>query len=183
MIDYRNMDAWQLIAMLPDKSIDCILTDPPYDDIVNMDELRRVCRGNIIMFCAPMKAFFEPDFLLEWHKPAAPKNISGHIGQSNIEWIIVEHNLGMAYNDDLFWANYTGVFHDVLLTKPVHPFEKPVSLLERLIAIYTNPGDKILEPFAGSGATLKAARNLGRSVVASEISTEYYRLFEQCPQN
>ncbi len=85
---------------------------------------------------------------------------------------------GITFNPTLPWSNYTGIYDDRLLTKQVHPFEKPVSLMERLVAIYTNPGDLILDPFMGSGATLKAARNLGRNAIGCEISKEWFGLSE-----
>lgn len=54
-----------------------------------------------------------------------------------------------------------------------HPTEKPLELMEYLIATYTDKGDTILDPFAGSGTTLIAARNLGRKAIGIEISKGY----------
>jgi DNA modification methylase len=56
---------------------------------------------------------------------------------------------------------------------PVHPTQKPVGLMQWLIQKSTNPGDTILDPFAGSGPVLRAAKNLGRKVVACEVKEEY----------
>ncbi|WP_228762092.1 site-specific DNA-methyltransferase, partial [Campylobacter coli] len=44
----------------------------------------------------------------------------------------------------------------------VHPTQKPVKLLERLITIFTDAGDVVIDPCAGSGSTLLAATNLNR---------------------
>ena len=52
-----------------------------------------------------------------------------------------------------------------------HPTPKPVGLMERLIG--RCPPGVIADPFAGSGATLLAARNLGREVIAVEIEEKY----------
>lgn len=54
-----------------------------------------------------------------------------------------------------------------------NPYEKPVSLIERLIRVSSNPGDIILDPFIGSGTTAVAARNLGRHFIGCDISPEY----------
>lgn len=57
----------------------------------------------------------------------------------------------------------------------IHPAQKPVSVLKRLIEIFTDPGDIVIDPCAGSGSTLRAARELGRSSYGFEISKEFYR--------
>lgn len=51
----------------------------------------------------------------------------------------------------------------------IHPNEKPVALLERLIEATTEPGALILDPFAGSGSTLAAAVKTGRQYISCEI--------------
>lgn len=55
-----------------------------------------------------------------------------------------------------------------------HPTPKPVGLME--ILVQSAPGHMIADPFAGSGATLVAARNLGRHVVGVEIEERYCEL-------
>lgn len=175
MIQRHNTDAWAFVQSLPNLSVQAIITDPMYDAKINMDELRRICSGNIIMFCAPGKPFFNPDELAYWIKTPSTKNYSRHLGRF-VEWIIVNRGGSEVFNSGLHWSNYIGVYDDRLLNKQVHPYEKPVSLMERLVAIYTKLGDTVFDPFMGSGATLKAARNLDRNAIGCEIDPEYFTL-------
>lgn len=57
----------------------------------------------------------------------------------------------------------------------IHPTQKPVLLLKRLIEIFTDPGDVVIDPVAGSGTTLRAAVELDRKAYGFEISKEFYR--------
>jgi site-specific DNA-methyltransferase (adenine-specific) len=54
-----------------------------------------------------------------------------------------------------------------------HPTQKPEKLLAKIILASTNPGDLILDPFAGSGTTAVAAKKLGRNFVAIESDENY----------
>lgn len=56
----------------------------------------------------------------------------------------------------------------------IHPAQKPVKLMERLIETFTDPGDVVIDPCCGSGSTLRAARNLGRSAYGFEIDRTFY---------
>jgi len=59
-------------------------------------------------------------------------------------------------------------------TPKVHPTQKPVPLLERIIEIFTDKGDVVIDPCAGSGTTLLAANNLGRQAYGFEVNKEFY---------
>ncbi|MEG2606930.1 MAG: site-specific DNA-methyltransferase, partial [Mucinivorans sp.] len=56
----------------------------------------------------------------------------------------------------------------------VHPTQKPVRLLERLLALTTKEGDVVLDPFAGSFSTGEACINTGRKFIGIEIDDEYF---------
>lgn len=56
----------------------------------------------------------------------------------------------------------------------IHPTQKSVAILKRLIGIFTDPGDVVIDPCAGSGSTLRAAYELGRSSFGFEINREFY---------
>lgn len=57
----------------------------------------------------------------------------------------------------------------------IHPAQKPVNTLKDLIEVLTDPGDIVIDPCAGSGATLRAAMELCRSSYGFEVSKEFYR--------
>ncbi len=57
-----------------------------------------------------------------------------------------------------------------------HPATFPEELARRHILTWSNPGDVVLDPFSGSGTTLKIARNLGRRFIGVDISQEYVDL-------
>ena len=56
----------------------------------------------------------------------------------------------------------------------IHPTQNPVSILKRLIEIFTDEGDVIIDPVAGSGTTLRAAAELNRSAYGFEIVKDFY---------
>lgn len=56
----------------------------------------------------------------------------------------------------------------------IHPAQKPVALLKRLIEIFTDPGDIVIDPCCGSGSTLRAAAELGRNAYGFEIDRTFY---------
>lgn len=60
-------------------------------------------------------------------------------------------------------------------TPKVHPTQKPVPLLEQLIRIFTDEGDVVIDPCAGSGSSLLAAANLGRRAYGFEIKKDFYK--------
>lgn len=57
----------------------------------------------------------------------------------------------------------------------IHPTQKPVELLEKLIEIFTDKGDVVIDPVAGSGSTLIAANNLERKSYGFEIKKDFFK--------
>jgi site-specific DNA-methyltransferase (adenine-specific) len=57
----------------------------------------------------------------------------------------------------------------------IHPTQKPVNVLKRLIEIFTDEGDVVIDPCAGSGTTLRAAAELGRKSYGFEIDRNFYK--------
>ena len=57
----------------------------------------------------------------------------------------------------------------------IHPTQKPQSVLKRLIEIFTDKGDTIIDPCMGSGSTIRAAIELGRNAYGFEIKKDFYK--------
>ena len=57
----------------------------------------------------------------------------------------------------------------------IHPTQKPVNLLKQLIKIFTDEGDVVIDPCAGSGSTLRACMELNRSCYGFEIKKEFVK--------
>ena len=60
-----------------------------------------------------------------------------------------------------------------------HPTEKAVKVIAPLIQAYSNPGDLVLDPFAGSGTTAVAAALSGRDYLSIELEQKYCQLTEK----
>ena len=60
-------------------------------------------------------------------------------------------------------------------TTRVHPHQKPLALMERLIRLLTARGDTVLDPFMGVGTTGVACKRLGRPFVGAELTEAFYR--------
>ena len=57
----------------------------------------------------------------------------------------------------------------------LHPTQKPQSVLRKLIETFTDPGDVVIDPVAGSGSTLRAAHDLGRNAYGFECYWGFYK--------
>lgn len=60
-------------------------------------------------------------------------------------------------------------------SEKIHPTQKPVKLLEKLIGIFTDPGDVVIDPVAGSGSSLIASDNMGRKGYGFEIKRDFFK--------
>jgi site-specific DNA-methyltransferase (adenine-specific) len=85
-------------------------------------------------------------------------------------------------NTKVLWAMQNGAREQSIidelrnLGKEIHPTQKPVRLLERLLSLVTKEGDTVLDGFAGSGSTAVACINSNRKFICYEIDDEYYSL-------
>ena len=109
------------------------------------------------------------------------KNFSAQVLKANMKIVGATEYAVVLYRDKLpkFRNNGKMIFNWMEWTKDtktakIHPTQKPVPLLERLIEIFTDEGDVVIDPCAGSGSTLIAARNLKRNSYGFEIEKDFY---------
>ena len=109
------------------------------------------------------------------------KNFSAQVLKANMRVVGNCEYAVILYRDKLPKFNNKGkmVFNcfdwvkDTITTK-IHPTQKPVKVLEKLIEVFTDEGDVIIDPCAGSGTTLLAGANLCRKTYGFEIKKNFY---------
>ena len=65
------------------------------------------------------------------------------------------------------------------ITPKIHPTQKPVHILKKLIELFTDVGEVVIDPCAGSGSTLLAAKQLNRRAYGFEIKKEFVNSFNE----
>lgn len=178
--------------------VDLVLTDPPYNAgvdygrLVNdslpwsgyrklmgdvLAELERLSNGPILIFSSVTAMFHlaavsPPRWVCAWTKPLSlAHRVGGSPFLPHWEPCLI---YGQVWGDGGRVPNYH--LSDVWSCNPEaerngHPCPKPIQLIRRLVRII--PGDTILDPFMGSGTTLRAAKDLGRRAVGIEIEEKY----------
>lgn len=208
-----NCDALALLAMLPDASIDCVVTDPPYRTIAGgnapnerngfpssvlsrndgkifdhntvrpgdyMPLLFRVLKPathayvmtNILNLTATIEAARAAGFhfsnLLIWEKNNANAN---RWYMKNTELTVFLHKKpAVSINN----CGSKQIFKFDNPRNKRHPTEKPVELMRHYIENSTQPGQVVLDPFAGAGAAPLAAVLTGRRWIGIEIDPAWY---------
>ena len=61
----------------------------------------------------------------------------------------------------------------------IHPTQKPITILKKVIEIFTDEGDVVIDPVAGSSSTLRACAETGRNGYGFEIKKDYYKLAKE----
>ena len=191
-ITIYNADCRDILPLIPDKSIDLVLTDPPYGIGVNYgkyedtkENLRRtmsvVCPemlriGRLIVATVGIGNFSvypEPDWVFCWYY--SPGHSYCPFGFNSWQPIYV-------WGKDPFLAHRLGCREDVIKKSKTakennHAVPKQLqdwkTILSRFSIVDT---DTILDPFLGSGTTAVAAKQLGRKCIGIEISEKYCEL-------
>lgn len=156
-------------------------------------EFYRVIRrgGSIYVFCAEryishfrerlMGAGFSFKNVLVWHftnpKPKPDKT----------SWVASCDYILFAMKGKANTFNWTAhnEMHNLLQSpicmgneRTAHPTQKPLAIVERLVKVSSNPGDIVLDPFAGSGTVGVACQNMNRNFILVEKELEYIEIIE-----
>lgn len=188
---------------IPDKSIDMILTDPPYGVLPQGKEQDRFTWDNI-----DVKKFTDNWFNLFWSKLKldaffyifwSQKYLQLGFKIFNPSRLLIWNYENLILNvDGDFAYDYEPIFvikkrtpklkvkgkHSCILrfTKPqsnfkedklTHPAQKPLELIKKLIYISSDKDNIILDPFIGSGTTAVACKELGRKYIGIETDSKY----------
>ena len=109
------------------------------------------------------------------------KNYSSQVLKANMKIVGATEYAVVLYRDKLPKFNNNGkmIFNWFEWTRDnsvpkIHPTQKPIPLLRQLIEIFTDPGDVVIDPCAGSGTTLKAAAETNRHSYGFEIDKNFY---------
>lgn len=185
-------DCLEVMKGIPDKSVDLIITDPPYgmnfqsnyrkekhkkiigDDrfpVEIIEEFKRISRRGIYIFCRwdNLYQLPKPKSVIAWVKNnwsmGDLKHEHGRMWEA-IAFYNMENHEFIKRIPDVIIANRTG--------NKLHPTQKPIDLIEKIINC--NVGDIILDPFAGSGTTGVACKNTGRNYILIEQEPEYVEI-------
>lgn len=110
------------------------------------------------------------------------KNFSAQVLKANMKIVGATEYALVLYRQKLPKFNNNGrmVFNwfnwekDGAEIPKIHPTQKPIKLLKRLIEIFTDIGDTVIDPVAGSASTLRAAAEIGRNAYGFEIKKDFY---------
>lgn len=187
-IDFRLGDFEEVFADLPDGSIDCIITDPPYpyEFIEVWTKLSRFAKrvlkpnGYCIAYSGQM---YLPEVIkrMNEHLDYYWTFAVYHEGQTQI---VNGINLMCRWKPVLIFQNgkkkIENTFQDYFISeqreKNGHDWQQSKSGVGYLIEMFTKEGDTIFEPFAGSGTTIIAARDKNRNILSAEIDEKTYNI-------
>lgn len=145
-------------------------------------EVVRITKGSIYIFCSTEQVSKVRQLLVEyklstrlciWEK-TNPSPMNGqHMWLSGVECCVYGKKPKATFNEHC--KNTVWRFPTTRRKGgKIHPTEKPEKLLKYLIETSSNKGDLVFDPCAGSGSTLKSAKELGRNWLGCELDKDYY---------
>lgn len=165
--------------------------DVVFDPAEWAEPLRRALapHGTLFAFCSynllgRWHEVFDPLFdtfqLVVWHKTNPPPKLRRAGFLNSCELIVVCWNRGHRWHFTTQRDMHNFIEAPICQgaerwRDPVHPTQKPVRVLRRLIELCTDPGDLVVDPFMGVGSTGVAALELGRRFVGADVDPDYVR--------
>jgi site-specific DNA-methyltransferase (adenine-specific) len=192
MIDLRLGDCLEVMKTIPDKSIDLVLTDPPYGinvQRVNCAAFRKDNRSRDKIswdIQSPDFSYIEHIFrIAKRHIIWGANHLNCFLDGGAIVWDKLQPLPDSSQCEIASISGYKKVFKyqqrwtNFVNTKQTeHPTEKPVGLMKYCIGLIKE-ANTILDPFMGSGTTGVACKELGRNFIGIEISPEYFKIAER----
>ena len=185
-------DCLDILRQLPDKSIDLILTDPPYglgidgqkeSKSKNPKHNRKGHEKKDWDSCIPdVEIFREMQRVSKNMIVWGANYFNEYLEQGHKGWIIWDKGQdGLTMSDcEIAYTNFdvpTRIVRmnrvELLKDKTIHPTPKPLKLFEWVLARYSKKGDIVLDCFSGSGTTAVACHNLGRRFICIEKDPDY----------
>jgi site-specific DNA-methyltransferase (adenine-specific) len=190
-------DCVKVMGQMPEASVDCVLTDPPYGVSYEDRNGRRVENDDRSNWIAPafaqMYRVLKPDrFCISfygWNRVdrffAAWKGAGFRpVGHVVFAKRYASKERYVAYTHESAYLLAKGnpekphmVLRDVLTWQYTgntrHPTEKPLMAMMLLVDAFSKPGDIVLDPFVGSGTTAVAAKRVGRRYIGIDIEPMY----------
>lgn len=168
---------------------DILVTDPPYGVRIHFNHKKQIPGdGSTRTRDAALAQWVGPALVFGRWDASRPKRTRarliwdktpcGFTGDLSLPWGVAEEEI-YVIGEGFSGRREANVIRVPMLMsndrrRPDHPTPKPVPLMERLIE--KCPPGVVADPFAGSGSTLIAARNLGRRVIGVEIEERYCEL-------
>lgn len=179
-------DCLEVMRSMPDKCVDAVITDPPYPNPSGI--MTDMIWASLPAFdLAEQKytkvMFWFWDCLLT--PPFKKQPNAHHVWHKTNGWQAGKWESINEYRKDNkrregFVHSFPNVSVDGTRSElGNHPTPKPIKLLIKIIEIYTDPGDTILDPFMGSGTTGVACVQTGRNFIGIEIDPDYFAIAER----
>jgi site-specific DNA-methyltransferase (adenine-specific) len=181
-------DCLEIMKQIPDKSIDLVLTDPPYGLNKKIHDggtwsTAKKYDSTLIWDFRITKEYFEQIFRISKYQVIWGGNYYTDtlpIARCWLAWI--KPHFPTMSELDLAWTNFdkpAKVYHLPRVNPSIHPTQKPLKLISKILNDYSKETDTVLDPFLGSGTTAVACEQLGRKWIGIEISPEYCKIAEQ----
>jgi site-specific DNA-methyltransferase (adenine-specific) len=201
-------DCLDIMPTLADKSIDVCITDPPYglnydyseyiDTPENlklliekaMPEIKRVC-NRVVTFCGVQNIWLYPhaDWVMSYSWNTTAKY--GKFGYNQWQPILLYGKDIKGFgsvnevlkSDSIKYSGGAGIGFLADYKNKKHPCPKPLNVMEYLVKRFSNEGDTVLDPFAGSGTTGIACLNTGRKFILIEKDASYCEIIKNRIEN